>query len=502
MSCGRRRALWGLAFLVTAQLGCATLPACPAKGGPAWLELTSDHFVMRTDMEEPAALVVLRRMEDARAAMLAMVWRHAPDPAGRVQVFALASQEEVAFYTGPSFVALHLRTPPFPPTVLLSGAERASELVGNHELAHALSLQLLPLQPAWFAEGTAEYLSTIHREHGDHGAVVAGDAQVDDYVVVRVFGVVSLDTLLGPVPKTKDEQDRFYATSWMLVHYLINARPHQLDAFQARLAALEPAAKAFRAEFPDLAGGRLETVLKTYAFSGKYTVLTRPLPAWNGRYQSRRLSDAEVHASRAVIATMVGAGYAQGPGWVTAARADVAEALQDPRPPIEAFVLPFYEPRLAPGLSRAQLARRALEVHPEHWMAWWLAAEVADHGSTARYHAVERALQLNPLATDPLEAHAWDLALQSRWHETLAITNEILPDGALRHDVWVLHLEALMNTGHCREAALWGSALQGFLNRTEAREISGLLATGTCAQPIRPAPHASQAAGAHAGEGP
>jgi len=87
--------VWGFAFLVAAHLGCATVPACPAKGGPAWRELTSEHFVLRTDLQQEAAQMVLRHLEDARAAMLAVVWPRAPELRGRIDAFALASAAEV-----------------------------------------------------------------------------------------------------------------------------------------------------------------------------------------------------------------------------------------------------------------------------------------------------------------------------------------------------------------------------------------------------------------------
>lgn len=292
--------VWGFAFLVAAHLGCATVPACPAKGGPAWRELTSEHFVLRTDLQQEAAQMVLRHLEDARAAMLAVVWPRAPELRGRIDAFALASAAEVQTYLGPHFVGVHLRVPPFPPTLLVAGLGRENQLHANHEIAHAVSLQLLPVQPLWFAEGLAEYLSTIHRSDDDRQAV-AGDAEVTDYEIVQHFGVSSLPTLLGPMPADNFERVRFYATSWLLVHYLFNARPEALERFQQRLGRLEPGEDAFRAEFPDLAAGKLESVLKDYAFSGRYTISMRSLPPWNGTHQERLLTDSEVHSSRALL---------------------------------------------------------------------------------------------------------------------------------------------------------------------------------------------------------
>lgn len=490
-----RAGLWALAL--TVHVGCATVPACPAKGGPTWRELTSDHFVVRTDIDEADALVVLRRLEDARAAMLAVVWPRAPELPGRIEGFALASRGEVAAYLGTQFAAVHIRSPPFPPMMLLFGPAD-SAVDANHELAHALSLQLMPLQPPWLAEGLADYLSTVHRDEEQEGRVVIGDAVVNRYQYFQRFGPCSLHTLLGPVPETTFEQGQFYATSWMLVHYLFNVRPIQLERFVKRLQALEPATKTFAAEFPDLAKGGLEAVLRDYAFSGKYTARTRAVAPWSGEHQTRVLPDADVHASRAILASSIHSGSE----WRTAARSDVAEALQDPRPPIEAFVLPFLSSQLAPpGLARDELVRRAVVARPESWMSWWMAATVAPSGSPERRGALLRARDLNPYAIEVLLLQAFELARAQRWRETLHITNDLLPDGALDHDVWLLHLQALLHLGYCPEAQLWGTALEGYLNAKEAALAATIRAQQACGPAVTAAPApASQAARPHARE--
>jgi len=491
------RGLWILALALAAQVGCATVPVCPAKGGPAWRELTSAHFVMRTDLPEADALNVLRRLEDARASMLAMMWPRAPESPDRIEAYAFASHDELNAYLGPHYLAVHVHSLPFPPIVMIAGVDPRSQRDANHELAHALSLELLPLQPPWFEEGLAEYLSTIHRERTPDGPAIAGEALVARYQFVQRYGISSVATLLGPVPSDTFEMWRFYATSWLLVHYLFNNRFPALERFQDRLAALEPGPKAFRAEFPDLAAGKLESVLKEYAFSGKYRAWTRPIPAWDGKHETRVMTDADVHASRAVLTVLTGQGHDER---LPAARADLEEALRDPRPPIDAFVLAFHEPRVAPPLSRQELARRAVAAHPEDWLSWLLVAKAAPGGSAERQEAVRRALALHPQASEALALQAYELDLAKRWSEMLRITNEILYDGSIRHVFWIMHLSALLHTGHCHEADVWGTALEGFLDAKEAAEVAAVRARITCGPPAGARTGRSQAAQAHAGE--
>lgn len=163
-------------------------------------------------------------------------------------------------------------------------------------------------------------------------------------------------------------------------------------------------------------------------------------------------------------------------------------------------MLAFYEPRIRPALSKAEIARLAVQTHPEHWMSWLLATELTVPGSAERQQTLSRALTDNPEATQILYGEATELARVNRWGEALEITNEILPAGALDHDVWLMHLQALDGTGHCREAQLWGRALEGYLEAREARGVAELRAQLTCTRALTPPAPASQAAGAHAGK--
>jgi len=145
-----------IALLVLVAVGCATVPPCPAKGGPAWREITSDHFVLRSDLTEPRALAVVKTLEDTRTAILAGVWRGAPTSPERIQAIALSSLIEVAAYVGRDFAGVHIHRPPFPRMLVASDLESDRGIGVKHELAHHLSFELLPLQPAWFSEGQAQ----------------------------------------------------------------------------------------------------------------------------------------------------------------------------------------------------------------------------------------------------------------------------------------------------------------------------------------------------------
>jgi hypothetical protein len=79
------------------SLTCATLP-CPAKGGPAWTELTSDHFRLRTDLDADVAAEAIRTLEEIRVAMLALVWPSARVASQRIEVVVLRSSVELSTF--------------------------------------------------------------------------------------------------------------------------------------------------------------------------------------------------------------------------------------------------------------------------------------------------------------------------------------------------------------------------------------------------------------------
>ena len=74
------------AGVALAALGCATLPPCPAKGGPPWSELSTRHFHVRTDLAADDADELARRLEETRAVLMTLAWPNAPDPPGRWNV--------------------------------------------------------------------------------------------------------------------------------------------------------------------------------------------------------------------------------------------------------------------------------------------------------------------------------------------------------------------------------------------------------------------------------
>ncbi|MEP6652109.1 MAG: hypothetical protein ABJA82_02055, partial [Myxococcales bacterium] len=366
-------AMAAAAWVTSVASGCASLPPCPARGGPVWRQFSSENFEVKTDLDVPAAQQLVVTLEETRAAMLGAVWGGAPGPTLPTAVIAFASYAEMEEFGGFGLEGIHVQAPPFPATMIISAATFTQDQVLRHELAHDLSAWFLPFQPLWFSEGMATFLETARYDRATGRAIVGEPSRERAWALQR-RGLASMDVLFGPVPDNIIDLGFFETSSWVLVHYLLNHREEAFQRFQHRLGALEPAAQAWHSEFPDLDRETLYATLTGYVQSGSYVVSHHPMPAWEGEVEVRILSDAQVHGTRAYL-------YAY--GYVTGleegaqperSAAEIKEALREDPHALDAMAIAFYASnRRRPidiGLSRAELASRASRAHPEAWLSW------------------------------------------------------------------------------------------------------------------------------------
>jgi hypothetical protein len=462
--------------MLAVAAGCATVSTGSAKDPRTWRELTSDHFVLRSDLGQWEAMAVLRTLEETRATMIGSMWSERGMSRERLQAVAMASADERATYMGTRFAALHVQRPPLPPTLFIPDVGNGRE--AKHELAHYLSRQVWPIQPAWFAEGIACFFESVHADPtADHGMIV-GEPLVARLRSFQLRGAMAVDRLVRAFPAEGADDDQFYATSWLLVHYLINNRPQQLDAFQELVGGLQPGPVAFRRAFPDLAAGNLAEALDEYVRRGQYRVRRIEIPRWNEHADVRELSPAEVHALRALLRATIPSDSEAPEARRAAMQADLAQALNARTPPIDALALAFFfmdgSRQADPAATRAALARRATASNPNHWMAWLMAHESAPPGSDESAQALQKALALAPTEPEVSMALANERARAGRWPEVLRITNRVLGAGATNHKLWILHLEAMVHTGRCAPARLWGGALENYLAPDERRQADAV----------------------------
>jgi hypothetical protein len=467
--------------------GCATLPACPAQGGPSWRELTSDHFVLRTDLDEPQAQDTIRSFEELRAAMFAVMWPRASSPPNRTEIVALRSDAELETYVQtPLIGGMYLSGLPFGGTILFSRTRRGEKQpVVAHELAHDVSRWTFPRQPPWYAEGVARFLETIQYDRDQH-QIRVGMPVERCHRAFLVGPIMPADRLLSAsgVPGGMDG-DRFECTAWLVVHYLINNRPAQFAELQRRLADLEPTAQAWREALPDLPPAQLDAAIDAYAHWGRYSIGSLALDIAVAPATVRVLPDADVHATRAFLFHR--AASEGKPPQRDRAAAEVVEALAADSNDTAALAEALFWRPTGLTIAREDLAKRAIGAHPDDWLAWVadaaFAGEQAGGAMRSRAHAdLVRALTLAPDRPEIVFLLAQSHAAEGHWSEALAFSTKALRLGTRYPELLSLHTEALARTGQCSQATWFAAALAASDNGRAGRAPD----LGPCATGARP----------------
>lgn len=289
-----------LLLLTLAACG-AAIPPVPGKGGPAWLELTSDHFVVWTDASEARARVLVREIEHLRQVVVGTAFRGAE---GGVKTFviALRDDDERSSFVPGDFSAL--TSPPDgnlleEPVIVLSASSNieASDRIEAHELVHAISYAIIRHQPRWFAEGMAKYYETV--EIGD-GTADLGRAPTNRGEPMRIHHLEPLATIFACESLACTDY-AFYATAWALFTYLTNVHPDQLARYEAVLAETGDDRRARQEAFAGVSLDQLTTDMNDWLAHGSHRVLHFRVSLQEPHVQLRVLGDADVYALRAFM---------------------------------------------------------------------------------------------------------------------------------------------------------------------------------------------------------
>ena len=367
-------ALLALATLATA---CGHLPPCPAAGGPAWTQLESAHFRLRTDDDPAAGRAMLADLEQLRAALLT-VFGATPDvDIGRLSVVVVdrgwtdfAAREVDGYFT-------HVL---FQPLIVMAAASQAFQLdLIKHELVHYISAKIVTTQPPWFSEGVATYYQTIEYD-ADAGRVTVGRPTNELVRRAQEVGVSNIESMFAAKAIDRDDAPRFYAAAWITVHYLMNHRAAALEAYEAALRGGATPDAAWTAAFGSQTQAQVASEIRQYVDGGQYEVRIYSLPAPRlAPPVEGRMSDADVHATRALL-------YLTGRGTRSvapelsfgtddpkaAAKREVEEALRAQADHVVAGALAHF---LFKAPVDVVQARQATQTDPKDWLAWVLLAD-------------------------------------------------------------------------------------------------------------------------------
>ncbi len=355
--------MWRVVGLMMCLVACGAtppaVPPVPSQGGPAWLELESEHFTVWTDSTPEQGRALVRTMERLRNVVHGVSFFEQSSKA-RSFVIAFRNLEEVHAYLPRQFIAhaWSARNPLAQPVMVLatSSLDDANHIV-THELTHVIAFNVIPDQPRWFAEGIAGYFETVRVD----GAKIEVGRPLDHrFAQIRRGGLVPVAQLFA-CDAAECADDRFYATSWALVTYLINTQPDALLRYMQRLVETPRAQQAalWPEVFPSLPLATLDRDLKRWLANGRIQI-----NHYNGTFTDtppveRPLTDADALAARGLVRILSTRGGV--PDEVTQALA------LDPT-----AVLPNVIAATASRSIDADKARAIAAAHPDDWRAWWL----------------------------------------------------------------------------------------------------------------------------------
>jgi hypothetical protein len=296
------------AFALAALTGCANLRAeCAAHGGSPWLELTSPHFVVHTNLDDSDAREATHGLEQSLG-VLRYVFAGDHEPKRRIDVVLFRNTLQLQDILGRGeFNGLMMRDW-HGPLLLVGGA---MYLIGNsaradvvmHELTHHASSFALAREPRWLAEGLAMYFETTTIDSS--GKVRVGDPMMQALRIVRSSTPMTFEELWQWTDDPVDSQqllNRRYAASWMFVHFFYNQHEPELVEFLRALSTGVAPREAFARTFPGLSFAQLDDEARHYLAEGSYAAHVFPLRTTPDAVQVRPLADAQVHAELARIA--------------------------------------------------------------------------------------------------------------------------------------------------------------------------------------------------------
>lgn len=272
----------------------------------AWLEASSDHFVIYAEDSEKD----LRRFSDqleryhAAMAFVTGINTDPPSPSNRVTVFVVRSEGQVRRVSGTSnrFLTGFYRPVVGRPVAVVSsispGGQNLDFSMINllHEYAHhfMISSSSFPM-PRWLSEGSAEfYSSASFYPDGSVGVGMPAKHRAGELTYAVSIGVEDLFDPDAYAKRQIKQYDEFYGKSWTLYHYIFfnKARGAELREYFDLLMKGKPQRESALEAFGDFE--KLDRELDAYLGKGRMMMLKVPPTALKiGSIAIRLLSAGE-----------------------------------------------------------------------------------------------------------------------------------------------------------------------------------------------------------------
>ncbi len=355
--------------------GCFLLLLATATANAAWLEASSEHFVIYGDQNEKSLRGFAERLELFHSSMAHMFGRQQkqPSPSNRVTIFVVSDTDEVReLVAAKSRDLAGIYLPRAGAAIALVPEDKngfkdygiSGETVLFHEYAHHFMYgQTTRSYPRWFVEGFAEFLAGV--KFKADGSVTLGVPPEHRGLELALGREVPIRKLLafdGGAGDSKTRYDSFYGQSWGLFHYLQFApeRAGQLEKYQQLLATGDSDLEAAEGAFGDL--DQLAKDVDAYVRQKRLGVLVIDRKHLDiGAITVRPLRPGEAEAMPVVMRSKVGVTPEQALELVPEARRIAAKYPDDP-----AVLAALSEAEFDAGFNDAAIAAadRALAIDP------------------------------------------------------------------------------------------------------------------------------------------
>jgi len=381
---------WSRLLVCLLALTCACA-ASLGQGKGRWLRVRTEHFTLYTDGPRAQAQAQAVRLERTLDGLLAHGWEvHGDLPIG-MRVVTFEAPSDLHAYAGREFGGYYQHEALFEPLAVLPAQLDQGSLASlRHELTHHIAFTGMPHQPSWFAEGIATYFETARLTK--NGELVLGSASTDHVAALRRLGRMPTASLFAetktpPTPK-------FYASSWLLVSYLMAQHPTAFTVYQRALGKGLGHAQAWKAAFPALTTEKVDATLDDFLRAGAVPVFRISVQARAVSARVEPLSRADEHGLAALLATTCPACKGDRTSRV---RQSVQLALAEDPMQLEATVIAL---RAMDRFDDAALrtARALAARHPRAWLAQLTlgSVELARDNASAALSAAARAIILAP----------------------------------------------------------------------------------------------------------
>ena len=425
---------------------CATQQASFGAGaGEEWIEVRTEHFRVRAQLPEAAAVEAAHGLEARRAGVVAY-WGPHLAVKDRLDVIVYRDAAALADFVAPGFIA-QLSNGPAIITSREGLRDPAFMRVQAHQIAHHVSAYVMSRQPRWLSEGLAQYLETFEL-----------DTARETVTFGRPPGSIGPADLTGqPVTLTElwewttedGQHAQKSAWAWWLVDCLASTHAERFDLWQRAIARGEEPKQAWNRSFAGLTDAALEAEILGALQLRQLKFGTAPYAFKPGTADVFPLAAADMYALRAELLLTSSPADFEVRRRLAVEQLDSALAA-DPRN-ADALVL---KARLIPDPAAARaFAQRLVQVLPQSAKAWGLLASLLGRDGEDPRETLQFALALEPDHPGLLNTLAWYSTLFDDKAQGLKLAEKaaaLRPWSAAMVDT---HAAVLGATGRCQEAA-------------------------------------------------